>query len=78
MDALKWELLGGIWMEKIFVRCWLGKRRPLNAIEISNISFNMQKTVVKLVLEIAFSQVTHSKDLREYFQRGTALAVTYH
>ncbi len=52
---------------------WFGKRRPLNAIEISGLTFNMQKTVVKVVLEIGFSQVAHSKDVREYFQRGAKL-----
>lgn len=52
---------------------WFGKRRPLNGIEIGNIYYNTQKTVVKAVLEIAFSQVTKSKELREYFQRGSRI-----
>ncbi|MGM0873186.1 MAG: DUF3231 family protein [Bacillota bacterium] len=52
---------------------WFGKRRPLNAMEISVISFNMQKTVVKIVLEIGVSQVAQSEDVREYFQRGKKL-----
>jgi len=49
---------------------WFGDKRPLNAIEISGISYNMQKTVAKVVLEIAFGQVCQSKKLKKYFQRG--------
>jgi hypothetical protein len=49
---------------------WFGDKRPLNAIEISGISYNMQKTVAKAVLEIAFAQVCQSKKIRKYFQRG--------
>ncbi|UOR13450.1 DUF3231 family protein [Halobacillus amylolyticus] len=52
---------------------WFGKRRPLNATEITGLYFNNQKTIVKVVLEIAFSQVAQSKELRKYFQRGATL-----
>lgn len=56
-----------------FLTGWFGNRRPLSGIEMSSIHFNMQKTVVKIVLEIGFSQVTQSKEIRQYFQRGEAL-----
>jgi hypothetical protein len=56
-----------------YLKGWFGNRRPLNGIEMSSIHFNMQKTVVKIVLEIGFSQVAQSKDVREYFQRGEKL-----
>jgi spore coat protein CotF len=49
---------------------WFGKKRPLNAMEISGLSYNMQKTVGKIVLEIAFAQVCQSKETQKYFQRG--------
>lgn len=49
---------------------WFGKKRPLNAIEISGLSFNMIKLSVKVVLEIGFAQVCQSQELKEYFQRG--------
>ncbi|MBO1512463.1 DUF3231 family protein [Metabacillus bambusae] len=49
---------------------WFGKKRPLNAIEISGISFNMLKIIVKVVLEIGFGQVCQSKEVRKYFQKG--------
>ncbi len=52
---------------------WFGKQRPLNAIEIDGLFFNAQKLMVKIVLELGFSQVTSSKELRNYFQRGKKL-----
>ncbi|MEW9051497.1 MAG: DUF3231 family protein [Neobacillus sp.] len=53
-----------------FLTGWFGNRRPLNAIEVSGIYFNLQKTIVKIVLEIGFSQVAVSKKIREYMKRG--------
>ncbi len=52
---------------------WFGKRRPFNAIEMSGVYYNMAKLVVKIVLEIGFSQVVQSEDLRKYLQRGAKL-----
>ncbi|WP_088103931.1 DUF3231 family protein [Halalkalibacter urbisdiaboli] len=52
---------------------WLGKKRPLNAVEISGISFNMMKVIVKVVLEIGFGQVSQTQDVQKYFQRGKNL-----
>ncbi|WP_407270462.1 DUF3231 family protein [Radiobacillus sp. PE A8.2] len=49
---------------------WLGNKRPLSAIEISDVSFNMVKIIVKVVLEIGFAQVCETKDVQKYFQRG--------
>lgn len=49
---------------------WFGKKRPLNAIEISGVSFNMIKVIVKVVLEIGFSQVCKTKEVKEYFRKG--------
>ncbi len=56
--------------KETFLTGWFGERRPLNAIEVSGIFFNMEKTVVKIVLEIGFSQVAKSKEIREYIKRG--------
>ncbi|MBP1948634.1 DUF3231 family protein [Virgibacillus litoralis] len=53
-----------------YLNGWFGKQRPLNAIEIDGLTFNAQKLMVKVVLEIGFSQVTQSKGLRKYFQKG--------
>lgn len=49
---------------------WFSKKRPLNGIEVGNIYYNMQKTIMKIDLEIGFSQVASNKEVREYLQRG--------
>ena len=49
---------------------WFGKKRPLSAVEISGISFNMVKIIVKVVLEVGFGQVCQKEDVKKYFQRG--------
>ncbi|RVT57219.1 DUF3231 family protein [Niallia taxi] len=49
---------------------WFGKKRPLSAVEISGISFNMVKIIVKVVLELGFAQVCQTKEIKGYFQRG--------
>lgn len=53
-----------------FLTGWLGNRRPLNALEISGIHYNMLKNNLKIILEVGFSQVAQSKEVRQYFQRG--------
>lgn len=56
-----------------FLTGWLGNRRPLNTVEITGIYYNMVKNMAKVVLEIGFSQVAQSKEIRQYFQRGGEL-----
>jgi hypothetical protein len=57
-----------------FLTGWFGNRRPLNGIEISNITFNMNKTVLGKAVVLGFSQVAQSQDVREYLMRGTQLS----
>ncbi|RXT02821.1 DUF3231 family protein [Ammoniphilus sp. CFH 90114] len=57
-----------------FLTGWFGNRRPLNGIEISNITFNMNKTVMGKAMVLGFGQVAQSKDVREYLMRGTQLS----
>jgi len=52
---------------------WFGKERPLNAVEIGSIFFNMIKIDVKVVLEMGFGQVAQSPDIRKYMERGAKL-----
>jgi hypothetical protein len=56
-----------------FLTGWLGKRRPISAIEISGTFLNLQKTMTKIVLELAFSQVAKSKEVRKYMERARHL-----
>ena len=61
-----------------FLTGWFGDKRPLNAIEVSGIYFNMQKTIAKIVLEIAFRQVAQSKEVHEYIKRGEKICDRQH
>lgn len=56
-----------------FLTGWLGKRRPISAVEISGTYLNLQKTMVKTVLELGFSQVAKSKEVRNYMERSRQL-----
>ncbi|WP_423798385.1 DUF3231 family protein [Neobacillus sp. SAB-20_R2A] len=49
---------------------WFGKKRPLNAVEISALCFNMIKVSMKVVIEMGFGQVCQSKEVQQYFQKG--------
>jgi hypothetical protein len=53
-----------------FLTGWFGERRPLNSIEISNIFFNLKKDIVSRALQIGFSQVAKSKEVRDFMVRG--------
>ncbi|KML41166.1 MAG: DUF3231 family protein [Bacillota bacterium] len=52
---------------------WFGKRRPVNAIEISGIYLNMQKIMMKVVLELGFGQVAQHKEVQKYMERSRQL-----
>ncbi|MBD8069358.1 DUF3231 family protein [Bacillus sp. PS06] len=52
---------------------WYGKKRPLNAMEISGMNINMKKDIVKIVLELGFGQVCQTKDIQKYFYRGKSI-----
>ncbi|OLS33449.1 DUF3231 family protein [Bacillus sp. MRMR6] len=49
---------------------WFGKKRPFNVMEMSGMHFNMKKDGAKIVLEIGFGQVCHTKEIQQYFERG--------
>ncbi|KMJ57464.1 transcriptional regulator [Bacillus sp. LL01] len=59
--------------KQTFLTGWLGKRRPISAIEISGTYLNLQKTMTKAVLELGFSQVAKSKEVRNYMERSRKL-----
>lgn len=56
--------------QQSFLTGWFGERRPLNSIEVSNIFFNLKKDLVSRALQIGFSQVAKSKEVREFMSRG--------
>ncbi|MGI8386939.1 DUF3231 family protein [Robertmurraya sp. P23] len=57
-----------------FLTGWLGDRRPLNAMEIGDITFNMLKMHLHAGLKVGFIQVAQSKEARLHFKRGLDIA----
>ncbi|SDQ93671.1 Protein of unknown function [Virgibacillus subterraneus] len=57
-----------------FLTGWLGNRRPLTAIEIDQLFFNIQRNAIGHALLIGFSQVAKAKEVREYMRRGADIA----
>jgi hypothetical protein len=53
---------------------WLGNRRPLNALEITQCYYNIQRNGIGKALLLGFSQVARSKKVRDYFIRGINVA----
>lgn len=51
--------------EKYLDGYW-GDKRPLSALEISNISLNLKKSIMAKTLGIAFSQIAGTEDLRKF------------
>lgn len=45
--------------------------------QISGMHLNMQKTMVKMVLELGFSQVCQSKEERDYMERASKLCIKH-
>jgi hypothetical protein len=53
---------------------WFGDGRPLNAIEMSNIYFNLIQNQLGRTLLMGFSQVVKSQQVRDYMVRGRDIA----
>ncbi|NHN30534.1 DUF3231 family protein [Paenibacillus agricola] len=53
---------------------WFGRNRPLNAIEMSNIYFNLIQNQLGRTLLMGFSQVATSPKIRDYLIRGRNIA----
>jgi spore coat protein CotF len=66
--------IAGLAERQNFLTGWFGDRRPLTAIEISNITFNMNKTYLSKALTLGFSQVANNQEVREYFERGMKIS----
>ncbi|MBT2757995.1 DUF3231 family protein [Mesobacillus foraminis] len=60
-----------------FLTGWLGKRRPISAVEVSGTYLNMQKNMTKIVLELGFSQVAKSKEVRKFMERARILCTNH-
>ncbi|MDR7236604.1 DUF3231 family protein [Neobacillus drentensis] len=57
-----------------FLNGWFGERRPLTALEIGDISFNLNKMHLHVALKVGFSQVAASNKVRKYINRGKEIS----
>ncbi|MFF2448213.1 DUF3231 family protein [Neobacillus sp. NPDC058068] len=53
-----------------FLAGWFGEKRPLSCIEITDIYFNMKKSILTKTLTVAFSQVATSKKVRDFLLKA--------
>ncbi|MEK5108835.1 DUF3231 family protein [Cytobacillus sp. FSL K6-0129] len=53
---------------------FIGKKRPLNVIEISQLFSNIQTNVIGVMLSIGFGQTAESQKVRDYMNRGKVIA----
>jgi hypothetical protein len=53
---------------------WFGERRPMHAMEIMQLYYNIQRNGIGKCLLLGFSQVAQSKKVRDYMVRGATLA----
>ncbi|MBS4171838.1 DUF3231 family protein [Bacillus sp. FJAT-49736] len=53
-----------------FIAGWLGDIRPLSCIEITDIYFNLKKSILAKAVTIAYSQVIHSEKLRKFLLKA--------
>ncbi|SET56987.1 Protein of unknown function [Oceanobacillus limi] len=60
--------------EQSFLTGWFGERRPLTAMEIGDITFNMNKMHLHVAMKVGFSQVAQSKKVRNYINRGVKIS----
>lgn len=53
-----------------FLAGWFGEKRPLSCIEITDIYFNLKKSILAKAVTVAFSQVAHSKHIRDFLLKA--------
>jgi rubrerythrin len=53
-----------------FIAGWLGDVRPLSCIEITDIYFNLKKSILAKAMTLAFSQVIKNKKIRKFLSEA--------
>jgi spore coat protein CotF len=53
-----------------YLASWFGDRRPLNAMEITQIHFCLLTDIFSKLLLTGFAQIGNSKEVRQYMERG--------
>src|SRR5699024_2236064 len=57
-----------------FLAGWFGDKRPLIAMEIESLVFNAKRNALGQAVITAFSQVTNTKEIQQYFMKGKKIA----
>jgi hypothetical protein len=57
-----------------FISGFLGHKRPLSAIELSEIFFNIERNYFSVLLTLGFAQVVKDKKLKEFILEGKAIS----
>jgi hypothetical protein len=63
--------------EQSYLTGWFGERRPLNAMEITDLWLNSETNIVGKSLVMGFAQVAKSDDVRQFMERGKKIAVKH-
>ncbi|WP_158289583.1 DUF3231 family protein [Paenibacillus flagellatus] len=53
-----------------FVSGWFGDKRPLSCVEITDILFNLKKSILAKAALVAFSQVAQAKQVTDFFMEA--------
>ncbi|MEG9296834.1 DUF3231 family protein [Mangrovibacillus sp. Mu-81] len=53
---------------------WLGESRPLNAFELSELFFAIERNCIGIIMLKGFIQVSKDKDVKEYLKQGKKLS----
>ncbi|MBM7583685.1 hypothetical protein JOC86_000222 [Bacillus pakistanensis] len=59
--------------EPTLMNIWFGDSRPLNALEISELFFSIERNCIGLVLIIGLLQVSNDKEVKKYLIKGKKL-----
>ncbi len=60
--------------KETFLSKWLEKKRPLNALELSEMFFNIERNYFGLILLTGFIQVVKDKQIQKFLTKGKELA----
>jgi hypothetical protein len=63
--------------DQTFMSGWFGHKRPLSAIEITNLFLNLQRNALGKAVMIGFSQVAQSKEVGKFMVRGKEIAIKH-
>ncbi|MDE3840679.1 hypothetical protein C0966_15375 [Bacillus methanolicus] len=61
-------------VKQSFIIDFFGEKRPLSALEVSNLYANSQRNALGIATLIGFSQVAKSKEVTQYFLKGIEIA----